>query len=466
MPYTELCCRSGGSNLNAGSRSGSSTEPGTAADFTYASGNWVNASGVFTVASGNPSTDGVVAGDFASVYANGSTVTGFVGRVTAVSATTITVSSTVIAGAKPTDGTGTRTLKVGGAWAGPAGAVTFPFGFIIGTLVGTSGFPARVNFKNDINPYLPTASLAHSLAGPVVFQGYTSSYGDKGRATFDAGATAIIVINSTGAQIGFADIIVTNNGASGTNIGLVCSGARSFALRCVAYNIRSSGMTGASNAFIECEAYQCNKSFSAGQGGFGAFGNFTNCIAHRNTGSVNCAGFITPNTMTGCIAADNSGSGVQFNSATQATIRNCDFYNNAVSGIAVGTGGLGIVVVNSNFIKNTGYGINCSTTGIVFSLRNGFGAGTMANTLGTINPSTTAVTEVDSLTYPANVTPWADPTNGDYRITLVQAKNVGYSEFPESDTSYSALANTIAYPDIGAAQAQSMAVQPTYGIGV
>src|SRR5439155_4988747 len=111
-----LCCRSGGSNLNAGTRTGNTTVPGTSANLTYASGTWVQSTGVFTVASGNPVNDGVAAGDFASVYPDAATVTPFVGRVTTRDATTITVSLTAKMGTAPVDGTTNTTLKIGGAW--------------------------------------------------------------------------------------------------------------------------------------------------------------------------------------------------------------------------------------------------------------------------------------------------------------------------------------------------------------
>ena len=50
---TEFCCRSGGSNLNAGTLLGDSTEPGTSPSFIYESGNWDSSTGEFIVASGN-----------------------------------------------------------------------------------------------------------------------------------------------------------------------------------------------------------------------------------------------------------------------------------------------------------------------------------------------------------------------------------------------------------------------------
>ena len=187
MSFTEFCCRSGGSNLNAGTRTGNSTEPGTAADLTYSSGTWVASTGVFTVASGNPQTDGVAVGDFASVYADGSTVTGFVGRVTARDTTTITVSLTAKAGTAPTDGTGNRTLKIGGAWKGPNGTDKFPFGTIASTLTNASSDPPRVNFKNDAT-YAITAALGPGTSG-IWYEGYTSSYSDGGRAIIDGGTS-------------------------------------------------------------------------------------------------------------------------------------------------------------------------------------------------------------------------------------------------------------------------------------
>jgi len=89
MAYTEFYCdASAGSNLNGGSPIGSPYP------LTYTNGNWNSGTGVFTVASGNPSTDGVQAGDFAAVYLDGASApTGYVGRVTGVTSTTITVST-------------------------------------------------------------------------------------------------------------------------------------------------------------------------------------------------------------------------------------------------------------------------------------------------------------------------------------------------------------------------------------
>ncbi len=93
MAFTEFYVQTTGSNLNAGSTADN------AAPFTYAAGTFVQSTRVFTVASGNPQSDGVTVGMFASIYTTaGATVATFVGRVSAVDATTITVDGLVLAG--------------------------------------------------------------------------------------------------------------------------------------------------------------------------------------------------------------------------------------------------------------------------------------------------------------------------------------------------------------------------------
>ena len=233
MPFTEFCCRSGGSNLNAGTRTGNSTEPGTAADFTYASGNWVAATGVFTVASGNPSTDGVAVGDFASVYADGSTVTGFVGRVTARDTTTITVSLTAKAGTAPTDGTGNRTLRIGGAWLGPNGTSGFPMNFVTNTLTNASGDFPRVNYKSDQTMSI-TANIS-TVNADTTHQGYTTSYGDLGKAILrgpTTGAAFNLIGTTVGANASLIDFDCAQNGATGSSGGVFWNGTGQV-VRCV-----------------------------------------------------------------------------------------------------------------------------------------------------------------------------------------------------------------------------------------
>ena len=155
MAYTEMYARTGGSDLNSGSSNANS------ASLTYASGTWVQSTRVFTVASGNPLTDGILVGDFVSVYADGSSATAYVARVTARDATTITTSATIKVGTAPTDGTSNRTLKRGGAWATLATAFTFA----TGTLINVAGDLPRLNIVGG--PWSITSALTHPLSCPA-----------------------------------------------------------------------------------------------------------------------------------------------------------------------------------------------------------------------------------------------------------------------------------------------------------
>ena len=469
MAFTEFCCRSGGSNLNAGTRTGNSTEPGTSASFTYASGNWVASTGVFTAASGNPSTDGVAVGDFASVYVDGSTVTGFVGRVTAVTSTTITVSLTAKSGTAPTDGTGNRTLKIGGAWAGPSGTTAFPFGFIEQGMKNTTGNSPRVNLKND-QTYSITAAMTHTGASGgtqstiVAFQGYTTSYGDGGKATIDGGTSGasyvLLTIAGTTSSVHLEDLCFQNNGATGSSD---ATSEIASAHRVVVNSVRGSGLVVASGTITECETYSCNQSNTAGKAGISlSAANAVRCIAHDNSGS-NTDGFIGiagTSTFVNCIADTNGRRG--FSVAANfsiGTLIGCDAYNNGSHGITVSEGSTGrctYVVENCNMVKNGGYGLQGSVSGNSVAhtggvRNNGYGTGTQANTSGATNLPVSQPSEVSPVTYASGVTPWTDPANGDFRISLAAAKAAGRGSFTETQASY---AGTVAYPDIGAAQHQ------------
>ncbi len=78
----------------------------------------------------------------------------------------------------------------------------------------------------------------------------------------------------------------------------------------------------------------------------------------------------------------------------------------------------------------------------------GYGAGTQANTSGATN-GTGDLDVGGAVTYASDATPWADPANGDFRISLAAAKGAGRGAFTQTAASY---AGTVGYPDIGAAQ--------------
>lgn len=461
MAFTEFCCKTGGSNLNAGTLTGNATEPGTAASFTYASGTWVQSTGVFTVASGDPAADGVAVGDFASVYPDGSTVGVFVGRITARDATTITVSLVAKMGTAPTDGTNTRTLKVGGAWLGPNAASAFPFGVIISTLTNAAGDFPRVNFKNSAN-FAITAAMAHTLAGPCTFEGYTTSYGDGGRAIIDGtivGASYILfALNAV--QCIFKNLIFQNNGTTGSANGVNLIGNGSAMYGCVINNVRGNGIQN-NVAMIECEVYACNTSNTADFAGCvlgDRAASFTRCIIHDNAGSNTSGIFasVAGGTVIDCILDTNGKNGlVTFGNNTWVRITGSSFYNNGGHGIQVGasTNVSSIFVENSSFVKNGLYGIAGGTSGFRAGLiKNcGFGAGTQANVSGTTN-SLGAIVEEGSVNFPNDVTPWVDPADGDFRINLTEAKQAGRGAFTQTQSGYGDPNPTVAFNDIGAAR--------------
>ena len=463
MAFTEFYCDpSNGSNLNAGSTTAS------AAAFTYASGNWVASTGVFTVASGNPSSDGVAVGDFASVYANGSTTTGFVGRVTARDATTITVSLTAKIGTAPTDGTGTRTLKIAGAWKGPNAADGFPLTLIANTLTNAAGDYPRVNLKNNAT-YNVTATIGVTGSGPYFVQGYSSTVNDGGRATIDGGTSGtsynLLYFNTANTFCTrWQDLIFQNNGATGGAKGILLN--TSSTRFNTWYRCKFSGFRGAAvqfngaNAIIECEVVGSVKNGSD----YHVYCSHSNaesslilrCYIHDPAGaSARGIGLGSINTtkVISSIIANHTSHGVEVGANNQSGIHciNCDIYNNTGQGIDIqtGTNTADIYIVNCNFIKNGGYGVRGS--GIAgwsgYLINCAFGAGTQANTSGTTN-NLKGIVESGSITYAADVTPWVDPANGNFTINLAAAKNAGRGAFGTGLTS------TVGYPDIGAAQHQ------------
>lgn len=470
MAFTEFCCRSGGSNLNAGAVDGSSTEPATSPLVTYTGGDWNATTDVYTAPVGADMTEAVV-GRFAALYHDGDTVPTtnqfLIGRITAVNAgsRTITIPTTarMNLGTEVATGTGNRSLRIGGAWQGPNGAVGFPFTANVDTLEDASGNEVRVNFKNDAD-YSITAAITNAIGNSIV-AGYTSSYGDGGKAVLKTPNNAASFVLLTATQDGFSvhDFIFKENGNSGAAAGVSFgpSFGRGYMYRCVVHSVRGNGFlsSGQGGRFIECEAYNCNLSSSANTGGFSYGGSGTyltcvRCISHDNTGHGfgGASGQANSVQLLYCITDSNTSHGVNAASDNGHTILNCDFYNNGGSGILLNGISAGLSYIeNCNFIKNGGWGINRQSVVSPMLIQScGFGAGTQANTSGTIS-SSNGLIENNTVTYTADVTPWVDPVNGDFRINLAAAKNAGRGAFSQTASSY---AGTVGYPDIGAAQHQ------------
>lgn len=458
MAFTEFCCRSGGSNLNAGTRTGNSTEPGTSAFKTYTSGTWVQSTRTFTPAGGaNPTTDGIAVGDFVSIYPDAATVSPYVARITTVGSTTFVTSSTAKSGTAPVDGVLNTSAKIGGAWKGPNAAEAFPFNFIEAVCTDSAGDPVRVNLKNDAT-YAITSGITHTFSSSfkdraVVFEGYSSSYGDGGRFNIDGSTNAIVLMTISDRNVIIKNGIFSNNGTSGSNSGVNASGNNTVLIGCVAHDIRGNGfeLSGGFCRIIDCEVYSANTSNTASKGGIEMTGQASEahgCIAHDNTGF----GFRSSQalaesvTFTFCIADTNTIDGFNINNTNLLYMLHCDAYNNSGDGLDYGstdTQTIG-VVRNCNFVLNGGYGIKGGTKSYAVYVQN---CGFVDNTSGATN-SPIGLQSSGIVNYGAGTTPYAAPTTGNFRINLAAAKTTGYGTFTETASSYT---GTVGYPDIGAA---------------
>jgi hypothetical protein len=452
MPYTEFCCRSGGSNLNAGSLDGSA-EAATTPLVSYTNGGWNSGTGVFTPASGNPVSAGVAVGNFARIMVDGNTTatSGRIARVTAVTSTTVTLSTTAGSGTAPTTGATGLTLIVGGAWAGPSGSVGFPFGFVTSALMNSSSHPPRINLKND-QTYSITAAMTHNVAGPVTFQGYTTTFGDGGRATIDGGTSgaSYVLLTVSGASTTLADVIAQNNGATGSAAGVSVTSS-AVVLRVKVSAVRGTGLSMAPSSFgaahaIVCEATGCNQSNTSLSGGFANAGGggavtFVRCVAHDNTGVSNVGFSMTSGTtLVGCVADTNGSHGFSPGAAGTAMV-GCVAYGNAGSGVLVSAGSC--TIQSCVLVGNSAYGVNVSSGSPVL-LSNAFRSNTSGETVGNTQATGSVTLTAD---------PFTDAANRDFSLNNTAGggaacRGAGRGTFPPSDP-------TVGYPDIGAAQSQS-----------
>jgi len=462
VSFSEFYCESGGSNLNSGFNSG-------AAIYTSAGGNWSSVTSIFTPTDGvNPFTAGVMVGQFASIYVTiGATVATFISRITAVSnvvnggITVLTSGGTGWVGAVPTTGSGTFTCKVGGAWLGPNAAVGFPFTLTnFGLNKNIASNQVRVNVKND-QTYSLTASFAcdsNATSSQWVTQGYAVTLGDGGKATWDGGTSTATIMSDVGlaGNIWIDHIFQTSIGSGAFN--LVTATRFAHFIRCVFSGARAAGVLFSSGNSVayECEAYNCNRSNTANTGAF----SFTTgsvlvrCISHDNLGT-NTSGFLMSGgsaVLQNCISSRNGRHGCfcssVANNAAQ-TILGCDFYKNVMDGVNIIAANLNFTYIeNSNFIQNGGAAINNqSTNNSGFAHNNGYSDNVKNDTLNNITVSKRII-------YAPLVTPWVDPVNGNFGISLPTAIGTGRGVFTETQLFSS---TTIGYPDIGAAQASAIA---------
>lgn len=453
MAFTNFCCRSGGSNLNAGTVDGGLTEPGVNPLVTYTGGDWNAATDVYTAPIGANMTEAQV-GRYASLYHDGDTapttnqyLAGYISAVNA-GAREITIHATrrALLGTEVANGTGSRSMRIGGAHAGPSGASGFPLPFIDDTLANVAGDLPRINMKSDVT-YSVTASVSPTTAqNNVTIQGYTTSYGDEGTFTLDGGTSGasyqlfVPVTNS----LHVLDAIFRNNGATGNAHGVAPS-ANCMFTRCVFHSFRGIGLFGSALA-TECEAYACNASNAGGWAGFYGVMSLVNCMSHDHV-TANTSGFVAATgSIINCIADTCGQHGLQI--GVNCQVIGLEAYNNGGDGMNISAG---IVSGrNCNFSKNAGYGIRAYATaqGVLFNM--GFGAGTHANTSGPTN-TLGAIQLINSITYPTDAALYVDAPNGDFRHALAEMKGTGRGVYKQTAASY---AGTIGYPDTGGPQHQ------------
>lgn len=461
MAFTEFYCNPVTNNGNMCGGDGG-------ANVVSTNGDWHNAAANrFTAASGTPFS-GVIAGQWAQIYADGSTTPVYLVRVTAVggSGAYIDCLSSGV-GTRPGAAATGMTANVGGVWAGPNGTDGFPFGFITVDATNASSNPPRVNLKNN-GTYSITAGLTHSgsSSNPVVFRGYASSAGDTGRATI-AGPTgaSFVLLTMAGTACPTIENLVFDASAftSGNNHAVLISSVLGALLRnCVFHGARGAGFNG-SGVLSRCEAYNCNRSNTAAIAGFNiANGSATRCISHHNTGGTNAHGFYVSSggtfSLVRCVSHANGGSGFAGvgSSGATLTLASCDAYDNDRYGLDYTCSGRGGMRAEScNFVANGLYGIDVtfSSLGYAIVTNCGFGGGAYANTSGATNYGAQGnVDESGTVNYTTH--PWADPDDGDFRISSSEAKGQGVGNFTQTQSGYGDPNPTVAYPDIGAAQHQ------------
>lgn len=449
--FTEFACLDQGSNLNAGSVDGSTTEPSKNALVEYVGGSWTAATDVFVAPVGSDMTQAVV-GRFAALFHDGDTAPTtnqyLVARITTVvvgtRSITLSTSARCLLGTEVVDGAANRSLRIGGAWLGPNGINNFPFGFITTSLTNVAGSRVAVNFRTD-QQYNITATITHANQ-TFVFDGYDVAYHDGGKFIIDGGVSgaAYTLLNLSGTGGILRNCIVQNNGASvGTGTFGITGSSRNLAIGCIARHLRGHGINVSS---VECEAWDCNQSNTALQGGFHQ-GSHLRANSHHNLGS-NSIGFSAPGTLIDCISAENGSHGAGNFTNVFNIFKGVDFYFNGGNGIN-GVGGAGVNIESCNFVRNGAAALATASNGEGVFANNAFGSGTMANTGGTGLTGSPTLIEIGTITLAADTTPWVDPDNGDFRVNGSQNVGAGRGVFTNTKVSYT---GTVGYPDVGAAQ--------------
>lgn len=459
MPYTEFQCSSGGSNFNAGTLNGSGQLASINPTFTYTGGVWSSGNNRFQKVGINPLTDGVLPGQFASLYVTTGTypATRYIARITGVFSSGIGLSPTIrYTGPGPfLASTGDITCNIGGAWEGPSGTSLFPFSLIGGALVNTDTNIVRINMRNDKN-YGVTTGIVSAAAGPLVIAGYSNTYGDSGVATISgyplsSNTNSYALFTSSTANRDISNLRFINNGRFLTLSSVILGGGGQVVRNCIVSGAAGNGFDSAatSTTFERCVAVDCNRSNTATKGGFfGSVATFKNCISYAHKSGVNCHGFCNTLVADNCIAAFCSGNG--FLLITAENLSNCDSFRNAQHGYQLTTNNF---LKNCNAIQNSKFGVYGAAQVLAELYNCGFGSGTYYNVSGTIGYISTAVrlqsivTEFNTIIYPSSVSPYVSGDIGNFTMNIPLIIQSGSNVFIAAAPEFS---GTIGHMGVGA----------------
>lgn len=466
----EFYVRTTGSNLNSGDTNTN------ASDFTYVGGTYVQATGVFTCpGTSNPVADGVTVGRYMSIYAAGSTSTGFVGRVTAVTAgapgtITVSVAAQTMAGTNPSNGT--YTAKIGGAFAGPSGGGRMPFTLAMGPLRSSSSSRVRVNVTGTYN--VAAAASAWNLNLGMIIEGYSTTPGDGGFFIIqDNVAGASFTLLSTQATTGtIRNMWLKGNTAStgGAN-GLVFGTQMGTLVNVRVSDVRGDGIqitSGATGAVtIGCEVYGCNRSNTLNFCGVSISEESTHIRLHVHhcSSGVNAHGvIISANagenvTLIDPLIHDNTGNGIK---QTQLD-HSCHVSGGVIARNGLNGADFSLVTVNSNvsntifertiFYGNTGTGLLGRAADFVTAYRCAFGANGTA--------MTSVTDDFNTITLTAD--PFTNAANGDFRLNNTAGGGALLRAITEShlfDLAAYPTGVATSYADIGPLQHQEISVSP------
>lgn len=416
-------------------------------------GNWDSVTGIY-ICAGATDLSGVSVGDWASVYNDGATAAVFVGRITAVDDGTDTITVSVIykMGTPPTTSATARSITIGGCWVFPNGTATdVPFSLFSNAAFNSASNPPSLNIKS--NGYSITGQIDFTGSGNI--EGYLTTPHDGGRPVVSTPTGAsFVMVNAAGGNLSqMKNIEWDANFTSGTSVG-INTGARDVYIGVIVRDSRGNAFQVSNEGvvFIGCEAIG-----SVTGAGFAATAEclFYQCVSHKNALHGFSLGGAVIHAFNS-IAYSNSVHG--FNLSGTATIQsvvNCDAYGNYTNGFAI-VADNPYAFINCNALGNGQYGIahsSATTVQLVNLFNCGFGSGSQTNASGNILNVVGNIIEIGTITYPADSTPWLNPSVGNFSINSPYSKNAGFNTFLQKEVLSEN--KTVGHFDVGAAPASS-----------